>query len=292
MTWVYFSIAAALIWAVVNIVDKYILTKWIKSPLVMTANVAVTSIIISVLIFAFRPSSRISTTDILFSLAAGVLYILGNFTYMKAVLKEEISKVIPLIYVDPLFTAILAVIFLHESLSPLKYLGIILLVCGAMLISTSKLKFNFNKSFFYAILTALIFAAGSVLMKTPLNHTDFWTVFAYTRLGVFLGMVVLLPTGFKEFAKTFREIGKKMIFVFLNETLSVLGTLLFIIAIASGYVSLSNALTATQPFFVFIFALIISVFYPYIFKEELDKKIIATKIAAIVIIFLGTTLII
>ncbi len=68
----------------------------------------------------------------------------------------------------------------------------------------------------------------------------------------------------------------------ISQTLNVAGGLLITLAISVGSPTLVNALASIQPFIVFVFALIISVFYPAIFKEDFKKANIFIKVVAIV----------
>jgi len=76
-----------------------------------------------------------------------------------------------------------------------------------------------------------------------------------------------------------------------NESLNLLGVLFITIATSIGYVTLVNALSSIQPFFVLLFTVLLSIFYPSILKEELSKSIIFLKILAIVLMFSGAILI-
>lgn len=89
-----------------------------------------------------------------------------------------------------------------------------------------------------------------------------------------------------------KRYGKKVIVTMsASEIISVLGTLFSIIATSIGFVTLVNALTSTQPFFVLLFTAFLSIFFPSILKEELSKSIISLKIIAIVLMFAGVILI-
>lgn len=46
--WVIFSILAAICWAVVNTTDKYVLTKWVRQPLVPVILVGMLGLIASI----------------------------------------------------------------------------------------------------------------------------------------------------------------------------------------------------------------------------------------------------
>ena len=294
MLWVILSISAALCWAVVNVVDKYVLTKWVRKPIVPVMTLGIVGLAASLLVYLFHGFSELSYINIFLTLVAGVLYILTAVFYFKAVKIEEISRVVPLFYLGPIFVLLLAALFLGEIFTPIKYLGIFLLVIGALLISSKNfLKLSFGKSFWFMILAVISGSIGVILTKYLLNFADFWTIFSYTRIGAIFPLIPIFYFGFPELVSTVKEHGKKVIAVMsLNHTLNFVAVLLITIAISIGYVTLISGLSSIQPFFILLFVVILSTFYPKILKEEITRQTMALKLLAIIIMFIGAVLII
>ena len=140
MLWVIYSIIAVLIWSIVNIVDKHILEKRIKNSLIPVVIFGVIGLLIAIIIYLLQGFQPLSGLNIILALIAGIFLKLTNVFYFKATKIEEISRVIPLLSLSPLFVLILATIFLGEVFKPLQYLGIFLLVIGAILLSTKNFK--------------------------------------------------------------------------------------------------------------------------------------------------------
>ena len=294
MSWILFSILAALTWAIVNTVDKYILTKWVRKPIVPVMILGIIGVLASILVYLFHGFSTLSYLNIALAFVAGIFYILMNIFYFKAVKVEEISRVVPLFYLTPLFVLILAAIFLGEIFTPLKYLGIFLLVIGAILISSKNfIKISFGKAFWFMVLSSLALSISAVMTKYLLNFADFWTIFSWTRIGMIFALIPIFYFSFPDLMSTVKEYGKKVVGVmFLNESINVVGVLLITIATAVGYITLVNALSSIQPFFVLSFAVILSIFYPKILKEEISKSTVLQKLIAIILMFVGAILII
>lgn len=291
--WVIFSILAALIWAVVNTVDKYILTKWIRTPLVPVIIVGLIGLVASVVVYFVYGFAPLSNLNVFLALVAGIFYILMTVFYFKALKIGEVSKVVPLFYLSPLFILIFAGVFLGEIFTPLKYGGIFLLTIGAILISSDNpLKIRPTKAFWWMLLATISIAINALLTKHLLNFADYWTIFAWTRIGAIIGMIPIAYLYLPELIATVKEHGKRVVVVIsTNETLNLLGVLFITIATSIGYVTLVNALSSVQPFFVLLFAVLLSIFYPSILKEELSKSIISLKILAIVLMFIGAILV-
>ena len=294
MLWVILSISAALCWAVVNVVDKYVLTKWVRKPIVPVMTLGIVGLAASLLVYLFHGFSELSYINIFLTLVAGVFYILTAVFYFKAVKIEEISRVVPLFFLGPVFVLVLAALFLGEIFTPIKYLGIFFLVIGAVLISSkNSLKLSFGKSFWFMILAVVSVSITGVLTKYLLNFADFWTIFAYVRIGMIFPLIPIFYFNFPELVKTIREPGKKVVGVMsANESLNVVAALLFTMALAVGYVTLVKSLASIQSFFILLFVVILSIFYPQILKEEITKKTIALKLSAIILMFIGVVLII
>ncbi len=293
MEWILFSILAAFTWAIVNIVDKYVLTKWIRKPIVPVMIIGIIGLIASIIVYYTHGFSELSYINILLAFVSGVFYILMSFFYFKAVKIEEISRITPLFYLTPLFILILASIFLGEFFAPIKYLGIFLLVIGAFLISSKKItKISFGKAFWLMILSSLFLAINQVITKYLLGFADFWTIFSWTRIGTIVALIPVYFICFPDFISTVKEHGKKVIgVVSLNESLNVVGVIFITIAASVGYVTLVNALSSIQPLFVLIFAVFLSIFYPRILKEEMGKSTVLLKLVAIILMFAGAILV-
>lgn len=294
MSWILFSILAATVWAIVNTVDKYVFTKWIRKPVIPLMILGLIGLVASFFVYLFHGFSYLSYFNIVLAFVTGILYVLSMLFYFKAVKIEEISRVVPLFYLTSLFVSILAAVFLGEIFTPVKYLGIFLLVIGAVSISSKNfIKFGFGKAFWLMIAASLVLSVNVIITKYLLDFADFWTIFSYVRIGAFFALIPIFCFSFKDLISTVREHGKKVIVVIsLNEILNLVGVLLITIATAIGYVTLVNALSSVQPFFVLLFAVILSIFYPKILKEEIDKKTVLIKLIAITLMFVGVILII
>lgn len=294
MSWQLLTILAVFIFAVTTILDKFLLTKWIKNPFVPPLFFGPLGLLTSFVIYLFYGFSFLSLQNVVLALFAGFIYMAGEFLYYKAVNVEEVSRVIPLIYLSPLFVLILAAIFLNETLTPVKYLGVFLMTAGAFFISSGKLAPTPNfgvGAFWFAVLSALMFAFVGIITKYLLNVADFWTVFAYVRMGAFITSLTGFYFYFKDFkplieARNFKITG----LLIFNALLLLFGILLLTQATATGSVTLVGALTSFQPFFTFLLATLSTIFFPSIVKERIERSLIVQKILAITFIVAGSAL--
>jgi uncharacterized membrane protein len=206
---------------------------------------------------------------------------------------EEASRVIPLFYLSPIFILVIASLFLGETLNYVKYIGVILLVVGAIVISVKMpFKLKFGKAFWLMVSAAFLVAINQVQIKYLLGYADWWSVFFYMRIMTFLCAIPLIVLNWNSIKELFDKKGKKpFAFMALSELINICGIMSITIATSLGLVSLISALASVQPFFVLLFASLISIFYPKVFREEIGKGNLWLKVIAIVIMFIGLILV-
>ena len=294
MTWVILVATASLLLAVVNTLDKYVLTKWVRSPFVSVLVLGFIGLIAGGAVWLTRGFLPMSAVNIFLALLAGICYLVSVTFYFKALKIEEMSRVVPLYYLSPLFILIFAALFLGEIFTFLNYLGIFALMIGAILVSSrSFLKINFNLAFWFMMVAVLSWSANLILTKYLLNFADYWTIFAWVRLGGFIGTIPLIFIYFPELKNTVKKHGNKVLITMsVSETLTLISIFLVTIAASIGYVTLVEALSALQALFVLLIALMLSVFQPSIIKEELDREVVFKKVVATVLMFAGALLVV
>jgi len=142
---------------------------------------------------------------------------------------------------------------------------------------------------------ALAIAVYTIVDKTLLSHIDFWSLFFWNILGTFCGAMSLLSLSRlrKVLKETISAIGKKVVLATLvGEGMYVTGTLCSLVALSLVEAPLASAFFGLQPFYVFFYILLLSLFFPNILREDINKTSISLKIVAIALMFIGTWLII
>jgi len=294
MEWFVFALLAPIAFAICNIFDKYILTKKLRDPF----SYNIIAMMLGIIPLIFLPFLLNLTFDFssLLAIFYGISFAFLYVIYNKAMMKEEASRIISLMYTFPIFVTILSSIFLQEFLSTEKYLGIALLVLSAFLISYKKMGKKFTISI--AIVLILFYAFGTasmkVLTKYALNNIDYWSFFSWSLVGDLLGaFLLLIPSKIrKNFIKHMLEIDKKtLLIVLIADLLSWVGYIFLFIATSIGKVSLVTALMSIQPLIVFMFTIILTVRKPKILKEEINKTSLLFKSMAVILILVGSYLI-
>ncbi len=209
---------------------------------------------------------------------------------------EDVSRVVTLFQLIPVFVVFLSVVFLNEIVGIQNYLGITFVVLAATLISYKKSGGKaFSRALKFMVPFAFIIAIYTIINKALLGYLDFWSLFFWEVSGTFLGALSLLSV--KRNRQALREtVGslRKRIFVvtFIGEGMYVTGTLCSLVALSLVEAPLASAFFGLQPFYVFFYILFLSILMPKILKEDVSKTSISLKIIAIALMFIGTWLII
>ncbi len=292
-SWVYLSLLSGFLMAVVNLLDRYVLTRLVKRALAPIVVLGVIGLVPGLLVLAVKGRVGLAGAELLLAVGAGLIFLAMAYFYFRAAQVEEISRVVPLFYLSPAMVAILARVLLNENLSGRKYAGIALLVAGAVLISSRwPPGLRRGPAFGFMILAAGALAAYTLATKAVLKSADYWTVFALARLGMFMGITPVVFRNRKELKAelTGRRGGKVVVLMAGNEALAMAGSFVFTLAASRGPISLVNALASTQPFFVLGLTLSLARFWPGLLGEETSRGAVILKIAAILVMFAGVFL--
>ncbi len=291
--WAFFSLLSALTMAMVNILDKFVLTRLARRPIVPLLIYVAMGLFPLPFIFYGRGIPPLTSAVLVPAFAAAAAFTLSTLLYFSAALREEISRVVPLSYLSPLFVSLLAALFLGEIFPPQKYLGVALLVGGAFFIgSRRRLSFRPGRAFWLMVLSAVFLAAYLTLTKRLLAEVDFWLAFALIRLAMFILLVPFYVAHRKETATVLRTLSRRVLSAMaLSEVLALTALLMATIAMSVGPVTLVAALSSVQPFFVLAFALFLSRFFPAVLREETEARVLGLKLLAIILIVLGALLI-
>jgi len=297
MNWLVIAIIAHFIFALVFIVDKFLLSKTVLQPRAYAFYVGLLGIFALLLIpfgFTLLPAGQTVV-----SLIAGILFVLAILFFYKLIQIGEVSRITPIVGgAVPIFTLILTYSFLGERLTVYQLVAFFLLVFGGVIMlwprkdrsNLSISKASLVKKLTIAIIAALFFAGSFVLTKFIFAEQPFINGFIWIRLGGFLGAWLLFfwPGNRKIIFKTTGTIkGRSVGLLISNKILSALAFLLLNYAIFLGSVTLVNSLQGIQYVFLLIIAFFLSKKFPQILKEQISQGVILQKIMAILLITLG-----
>ncbi len=292
MNWLFFTVLAYFLWAIVVVLDGLIVKRYIKNPITFLFIATFFSGFLSLLIIPFAGLRLIDFNQLMLALLAGLIFVYGLLPYLKAMRFEEISRVGPLWHFSPVFVLIISRIFLKEVLTPNQYAGFFLLVFGGFLISCRKLQgaFRLSRAFWLMLLSTFLFAIYLVLTKYIFLSGDFINSFIWIRIGTLLGALsLLLAKGCRRGCiPAFLRLKKKIQLVVISDRVIDFIALFSInFAIVAMPVSVVSSFEGLQSFFTLAIMLLVSIKFPRIAKEEIDRKTVAYKLLAIILMAAG-----
>lgn len=294
-----FALVAALFWALGNVLDKTVLKDYITNPVVVTFFTGVFGAVFA-LILPLTGYVRIPSVFILAgSLLLGILYIAPVYLYMKSLTLEEVSRVVPIFSIAPVFVVIMGGLFLSEVFTLSKYIGIFLAITGSVIVSSKRFgkeffHLKYNRAFWLIFFGTFLFAVYSVATRWILNFADFWNIFFWSRLGTLIPIVFFLLHGStrEEIISVFSTVREsKLEFMAVSEFLNNIAVLAQTVALSLGPAALVETATSAQSLFVLLFVGTLKHLWDKDLGDDLSKKAVVIKTLSAIMIIIGIYLI-
>lgn len=295
MSWFLLILIATGLFSLVNILDKFLCSQKFKNNYAFAAVTNLFGWLFLIGIIPFTNFANSSGWPLFFALLSGPVYLLMWLLFWKALEKGEVSRVSAIFNVRPMFTSLLAVFFLAEIINSQKWLGIILVIIGAILASyegKTEGKNRFNRAYLLVIFSAFSAALADILSKFALVKISPFGVYFWSALAT-LPIIFLFLTrkAVKNEIRNNLKDKQSLISLLLRGFVSVVAVCFFYLALGKGPASLVVTVGASGPIFVFLFSIIVSHFWPKFLKEELTKSVLIAKALAILLIVGGVVLI-
>ncbi len=303
MPWYFFAFLAPALWALSNHIDKYILSRYLKNGVIGALVIfgGIIGFIFSLGVFIFVPHKLLALSFIneIIIVFNGALLIIALIPYYYALSKDETSIVTPLYQTIPIFSYLLGFFILGERISPIQIFAGFLIIIGALIISlnldSSKIKIK-KDVFFLMMLSSFLVALYFLIFKFVAIHENFWGTTFWEYIGVvFIGIFLFIFIGNyrRQFLKILKENSISIISINgLNEVITIGSKLLVNYASILAPLALVTVANGFQPFFVFLYGILLTLFFPSFAKEKINKKYILQKSFAIIIMFIGMYLLI
>lgn len=292
--WIPIAIFSHLFWAVVNVGDKYIVSNRIKNPYVYLVWIMLFGII-AILLIPFLDFSIPDKNIFFLLIASSAFYFFGGFPYLKAMQQEDVTRINILWSLIPIFSLIIGWFAIDEKIYGQQFLAFAILILGALIASlhVKNGAFRFSKALIFMIIACAAYASHGVILRYVTQDYSFLSAFVWTRIFMFGFALLLLAFG--SFRKIFKAEFKRMnrglvATVFSISLADHLGILLNIWALSLGPVALVFAMEGFQAVFVFLMAFGLSAFSKIDLKEEINKKNVILKLAALVLMISGIVL--
>lgn len=304
MTWLIYALLAPLLWSIVNHADKYLIDKYFKHSGKGVGSIMLYSTLFSIIVIpvVFYLNSEvilsISNTDKLILILSGLLNALAIFFYIFALNEDETSVIMPFFQMISVFAYIQGFFLLGESLTKNQTIASLLIIFGALILSTEKnpegkIRFK-KKAIFFALISSFLFAGYSSLFKYgTLQEGTFWSSIFWEHFGILLfGLCLLVfkSNYRKDFLSSIKESGKSILALNIgSELLTATGNSFAVYASLLTTLALANVvINGAQPVFVFLLGILLTILLPKIAEEDISKGAIAKKAFAIIIMIIGT----
>ena len=297
MNWINTAILSAAVMGMVNILDSHLLSKRMPGLRAFLVPVGIIHLFYGLLVFILFPlPDGIGILPLLVAIVSSLLRTAAVIIMLNSLKKEEVSRVIPIVYAYPIFVAIIAVPLLGESLNYLEWLAIIIVVAGAIMLSLRQSPSGSTiwqgKLFLLLLGSSLLFALADIASKYTLAYMSFWNMFWISALcmsGILL-VISIRPAVINQLAGMEQK-GITAGLLAVNETLAPLGIMLSFWALERGPVSLVSTIISSRPMFVLIFAIILSRLAPMFLEWDSNKILLALRLSATAMIVGGITII-
>ncbi|MCL0058228.1 DMT family transporter [Dehalococcoidia bacterium] len=297
MDWADAAVLSTAIMAVVNVLDSHLVAGRMPSLRAFLIPAGILSIINSAILLSLFPLPQdIGVIPLLVTVVSSILRALAVLLILHILQTGEISRVIPVVHTNPVFVAILAVLFLGETLAYIEWIAILITVAGAMLISikrdSSGSRIGVGRSLAKPLIAGLLLATANLTSKYALEHVSYWNMLAFGSLLVafiFLS-VSLRPLPLRQLRTVRRPVLTAGLLILAN-ALVLLGMFLMFWAIQRGLVSLVSAIAGARPAFVFVYAVILGRISHVLLEQRMGRQTIALRLGAIAMIVGGITII-
>ncbi len=298
--WFFIALIAPVLWSIVNHIDKYMLSKYLKERGVGALLIfsALASVIILPFLFFFYRSQifNISNMDLVILIFVGFLSALAFYFYLEGMNEEEASVVIPLFQLVPVFGYFLGYLILDESLNTAQIFSSLLVISGIIILAVeididNKIKI---KGRVLGLITAssFLFALHDTLFKKVAITESFMTsvFWQYVSLTVFGILIFIFVKKFRDdFLSMFHHMGKSLLSLnIISELLYIAGNLTNNFATLLAPVAVVLVVSSYQPLFVFIGGIFLTIFWPEVSMEKISTQHLLHKIISIVIIIIGS----
>ncbi len=302
MNWFLIALLPPIFWSITNHIDKYLLTKFfnkgaVGSVMIFSASI---SILLLPIIAVIHPAvlQKFNPNYLLIAIN-GSFYLLATLPYFYALDKDDASLTVPLFQMIPVFSFILGYIFLEENLNINQIIGGIIILVASIFISLniSEIKRIHMKwdVFLLMVLSSILYSLNFIFFKYFVIETNFFiaSFWEYVGFGLFGLFLLIFVKNYREGFISVLRINKTQVLAvnITNEIVNIIAKISFNYATVLAPVALVWIINGLQPFFVFLFGIMLTAFFPRISKEDISRKTLAQRGLAILAITIGVYLV-
>lgn len=283
--WIVFAFASALFAGLTSILAKCGIRKTDSNvaTAIRTIVVLIFSWIMVFLVGAQSEIGALSTKTWIFLILSGLATGASWLCYFRALQLGDVNKVVPIDKSSTILTILLAFLFLHEEITGLKFVCVILIGAGTFLMITKKENADAGEKsgkswLLYAVLSAVFAAATSILGKVGMQgiSSNLGTAIR-TAVVLIMAWIVVFVTGKQDTIKNIER--RELAFICLSGIATGASWLCYYRALQDGLASVVVPIDKLS--------ILVSIAFSYlVFHEKLGKK----ALFGLVLIVAGTLL--
>lgn len=295
-SWLLFAVLAPLLWGMTNPIDAGLRRNYIKKEEDLAWFFAFFHLPLAILAFIIFQVELVFNWNNMLMVLGGMFWTIPSYFYFKSVKFESPTIVALLSQMIPLWTLVIAYLFINESLSKMQLVAFLLILAGGILaaVKIKKNVFHFSKAFWFMLIACMMWAGSDVAFKYyETGFNNFTSAFVYYFLGSGIPALFALlnPKKLKTVIGNFKKLpGKAWGALVLTRSASLGGSLALTYALTLGKASLTLVIVGLQPIFALIFGYIWSVFFKFVPRESLKLKDLSIKGPSLIIIIIGLIL--
>lgn len=283
--WIVFAFASALFAGLTSILAKCGIRKTDSNvaTAIRTIVVLIFSWIMVFLVGAQSEIGALSTKTWIFLILSGLATGASWLCYFRSLQLGDVNKVVPIDKSSTILTILLAFLFLHEKITGLKLVCVILIGAGTFLMITKKENADAGEKsgkswLLYAVLSAVFAAATSILGKVGMQgiSSNLGTAIR-TAVVLIMAWIVVFVTGKQGTIKNIEK--RELAFICLSGVATGASWLCYYRALQDGLASVVVPIDKLS--------ILVSIAFSYlVFHEKLGKK----ALFGLVLIVAGTLL--
>ena len=274
--WIIFSILNPIIFAIVNITDKRVLSEFNLSIKSFNLFVGLSQGIIGIFLFLLNFPENLTLKLLLIGCSIGVLQGIGLIIMFWMIQKTEPSRVSTIMSTYPIYVAIMGVIIFNEILSILNWVAIILAITGTIIAS---LKFSeqekknnqlFEPLLLLLVISAILIGTSHLITKSISEEFSPYQIVSMRGIGISITMMALFlrKDSLRDLFSFIIEPKRSLWLISSQGLAPVFGHLSITYAISNGPVALVSTITSSRTVFIFIISLIGSYITPKLVHEK------------------------
>lgn len=250
-----YAVLSSLLWAIVNLYDKFSVRQIFTSP---TQGLAIASIFSFFGVFLIPFVGWNLKNEIAFyAIIAGLLMQCSQYFYFSALEEEEVGDLVMIGSSNPVIVAIIAIPLLQKYLMLKQWIGIVLVLFAIAALkfdSHNPLKFFRRKTWYHTLCYVLCLSFHGIVVSHVLDSYTFVEIWGPYSIGMTVGG--LIPFLSKKERNALVEAWPKVkIFLVpfaLVEFINITANALHVYSLGEIHPALANTLANLEPGFCFL----------------------------------------